>query len=83
MTQNTNNHSSTRIWAFVGYILVIYGVLIGGVGIFHLVTNHPFHTALASIHPDILWGLIMFATGIIFCLCNRKKSQDPILINDK
>lgn len=79
MAQSKNNHYSAKIWNFIGYILVIYGILIGGVGTFHLVTNHPFHTALASLHPNMLWGAVMLITGAIFCWCNRKKSTDEII----
>lgn len=75
MTQS-NKDSGAKIWNFIGYILLIYGVLIGGVGIFHWAANRPFHTALASLHPNILWGAIMFTTGAIFCWFNRSKESN-------
>lgn len=75
MTQSNSTCSNAKIWTFIGYILLIYGVLIGGVGILHWATNQPFHTALASMHPNMLWGTVMFITGAIFCWFNRDKTS--------
>ena len=71
----TKKYSETMIWTFIGYILMIYGALIFGLGAYHWIAKKPFHTALASIHPDICWGSIMLIMGFLFYFFNRKPHE--------
>ena len=62
------------IWYFVGLLLTVMGVIVTASGIYGL-SNPPEHEkVLASLHPDLWWGLVMTAGGLIFLLANRKKT---------
>jgi hypothetical protein len=50
------------VWYFIGWILLIYGILIAVTGIFEL--SNPPHTVLSSLHPAIWWGGLMFVFGL-------------------
>lgn len=75
MQNDENQHSGSMLWILIGLILMIYGVLIFGTGLYHTVTKNPFHTALANIHPDMLWGSVMFIAGLLFYVFNRKTKK--------
>jgi hypothetical protein len=49
------------VWFFIGLILLIYGVIICGTGIYEL--SHPSVTVLANLHAPIWWGAIMTVAG--------------------
>lgn len=72
MELEQKKHSGAMLWILIGYILMIYGILIFGYGLYHLVIKRPFHTALANIHPDMAWGIIMLIIGFLFYIFNRK-----------
>jgi hypothetical protein len=58
------------IWFFIGALLLIYGVLITAMGLFHLVAPPPVdaRVTLYNLHADIWWGLIMIATGLFYTI---------------
>lgn len=56
------------IWFFIGSLLLIYGVLILGAGIFHLGHPEAHHVVLADVHADIWWGALLFVIGLIYTL---------------
>jgi hypothetical protein len=54
------------IWFFVGVLLLIYGVLILGSGLYQL-GNPPEHTVvLAELHIEIWWGALMLVLGAVY-----------------
>ncbi len=53
------------IWTFIGFILIIYGVIISGAGIYYLF-HPPIYTALYQLDPSLWWGLILLVSGCIF-----------------
>lgn len=57
------------IWFFIGGILVVYGALILGSGIFELISPPPpeARVALYDLHADIWWGAFMTAFGAFYC----------------
>lgn len=61
------------IWYFVGLLLLIIGGIIILTGLYLLINPPVVKTALASMHPDIWWGGIMFIFGAIMYLKNRKQ----------
>ena len=61
------------IWYFVGLILSIMGVVIFLTGIYLLFYPPQIKTILSETHPNIWWGLIMIATGLILYYKNRHK----------
>ena len=58
------------IWFFIGGMLLVYGILITGAGLYSLAFPPPEEerVALYSLHADIWWGLIMSITGLFYCL---------------
>jgi hypothetical protein len=58
------------IWFFIGGLLLIYGVLIAGAGVFALVSPPPVEArvALFDLHADLWWGALMAVVGLAYCL---------------
>jgi len=54
------------IWFFVGSLLLIYGVLILGAGLYELVRPPQHPVVLASLHAGIWWGLLLIVLGAIY-----------------
>ena len=54
-------HHMLPVWFFIGLILLIYGVIICGTGIYEL--SHPPATVLANLHAPIWWGTVMAVAG--------------------
>ncbi len=52
------------IWFFVGVLLLAYGVLILGSGLYGLA--HPPAVVLADLHAGIWWGLLLIALGAFY-----------------
>jgi len=53
------------IWSFVGFIFIVYGLLITGTGIYYRF-NPPTHLALQHLNPTLWWGILLFVIGILF-----------------
>ena len=56
---------SLSIWSFVGFILIIYGLLIGGAGIYYCFYPYT-QTALYHLNPSLWWGALLLVVGLIF-----------------
>jgi hypothetical protein len=54
------------IWFFIGLLLLAYGVLILGAGIFELSSPPEHPTVLANLHAGIWWGALMIILGGIY-----------------
>jgi hypothetical protein len=65
-------HGHTSIWFFSGILLLAYGILIMGTGIWEL--SHPpvVEPVLWQLHAPIWWGGIMTAAGLFYTLRFRK-----------
>ncbi len=51
------------IWFFIGLLLLCYGVLITGSGLWEL-SNPPAHpVVMANLHTPIWWGILLLAIG--------------------
>jgi hypothetical protein len=62
------HNSGISIWFFIGVLLVIYGVMILGYGIYELVTNQLANVVLANLHAPVWWGAILLALGVFYSL---------------
>ena len=60
------------IWLFVGCLLLAYGALIMGVGMWELFSPPAHTTVLAELHPSLWWGALMLVVGAIFVGANSK-----------
>jgi hypothetical protein len=56
------------IWFFIGSLLTAYGVLILGTGIYHLFVPPQKQLALAYLHADIWWSLLLLVVGLIYTI---------------
>ena len=54
------------IWFFVGSLLLVYGVLILGAGLYELVRPPEHPVVLAGLHAGIWWGLLLIAVGAFY-----------------
>lgn len=62
-------HSSgISIWFFIGILLVVYGALITGYGIFELTTGHVANVVLANLHAPLWWGALLEALGLFYSI---------------
>ena len=51
------------IWFFIGLLLLAYGVLITGEGLYEL-TSPPAHpVVMADLHAAIWWGILLLFLG--------------------
>jgi hypothetical protein len=64
------------IWYFVGLFLLITGAIVTGAGLYDLINPPVQKTVLAELHPGIWWGGVIFVSGGLFLLFNRKKVVD-------
>jgi hypothetical protein len=69
----SEDHHIIPVWFFVGVLLLIYGVLIVGSGIYHLST--PPSTKLGHLHPAIWWGALLTVIGAVYVYLFRPKKS--------
>jgi len=53
------------IWFFVGLMLTVIGGIVFATGIHYLLGSPP-PTVLGELNPNLWWGAIMIAAGLIF-----------------
>ena len=58
--------SKIPIWFFIGVLLVTYGLLITGYGIYELATGKLADVALNQLHAPVWWGATLLAFGIFY-----------------
>ncbi len=61
------------IWFFIGLLLLVYGVLILGAGVFGLF--HPPRVELAELHAGIWWGALMVLIGGAYVRAYRPRRR--------
>ncbi len=52
------------IWFFIGVLLLAYGVLILGAGLYGL--SSPPNVVLANLHAGIWWGGLLIVLGAVY-----------------
>ena len=66
--------SGIPIWFFIGVLLVIYGGMIFGYGLYELSTGiYPVGVQLTELHTPIWWGGILLLVGLIYVVKFRPK----------
>lgn len=58
--------SKIPIWFFIGVLLVAYGLLITGYGIYEFATGQLADVALSNLHAPLWWGAMLLALGIFY-----------------
>ena len=64
MTEPKDNQ--VPIWYFIGLLLVVYGVLITGAGIYQLLNPPEVKTVLFELHAGIWWGALLLLLGLVY-----------------
>lgn len=55
------------IWFFIGVLLLAYGVLILGSGIYEYLNPPAVETVvLSNLHAAIWWGVLLLAMGVFY-----------------
>lgn len=76
-----DNKREIPIWFFIGSLLSVYGVLILGTGIYHLFFPPQKPLALANLHADIWWPLLLLVIGLIYTIKYWPfKAESPSLV---
>jgi len=75
MPEHSDNETKGMkpIWYFVGWLLLMIGLIVTVTGIYGLVSPPPVEqqTKLYHLHTGIWWGAIITVAGLIFLLANR------------
>ncbi len=62
------------IWFFIGALLLVYGVLITGAGIYDLVSPSDHEPVLANLHAAIWWGALLILLGAFYVIRFRPRT---------
>ncbi len=54
------------IWFFIGALLLVYGVLIFGAGLYQLAVPPERTVVLGQLHAGIWWGALLIVLGGIY-----------------
>jgi hypothetical protein len=54
------------IWYFIGILLLIYGVLITGSGLYEFVAPPARTVVHAELHAAVWWGAILLVLGAVY-----------------
>lgn len=66
--------SGIPIWFFIGVLLVVYGGLIFGYGIYEWSTGvYPVGVQLTELHTPAWWGGLLFVAGLFYVVKFRPK----------
>ena len=55
------------IWFFIGFSLLVNGVIILGAGVYDLVHPPQFPPVLFQLHASVWWGALLTLLGAFYC----------------
>jgi hypothetical protein len=58
--------SKIPIWFFIGVLLVSYGVLITGYGLYEVATGQLADVQLKELHAPLWWGATLLVLGLFY-----------------
>jgi len=58
--------SKIPIWFFIGVLLVTYGALITGYGVYEVATGRLADVALNELHAPLWWGAVLALLGLFY-----------------
>jgi hypothetical protein len=63
------HNSGIPIWFFIGILLIIYGAMIFGSGVFEWATGgYPAGVQLTHLHAPVWWGGLLTCLGIFYAV---------------
>ena len=54
------------VWFFIGVLLLIYGALILGTGLYELASPPERTVVLQGLHMNVWWGALVLALGVVY-----------------
>jgi len=54
------------IWFFIGILLLAYGILILGAGLYELASPPEHPVVLANLHAGVWWGVLLLILGLVY-----------------
>ncbi len=60
------------IWYFVGWVLIVIGMLVLAAGLYYLIFPIDLDIALRGLHMNIWWGAVLVLGGALLTFFNRK-----------
>ncbi len=73
--QNTSKRSLS-IWSFVGFIFIIYGLILTATGLYYI-AKPPTGIALAHLNPSLWWGILLLIVGLLFNWADLRSGRKP------
>ena len=64
------------IWYFVGLMLSAMGIVVLIAGIANYLSPPSRQTVLSHLHPELWWGIVMIAAGLLFFFMNRRSKTE-------
>jgi hypothetical protein len=64
------------IWLFIGTLLLVYGLMILGTGIYELYNPPERQPVLAELRAPVWWGGLLTALGLVYIIVFRPKKED-------
>ena len=75
-TPETETRKMRPIWYFVGWMLLVVGLMVVASGLINLVSPPEQKTVLYELHTSLWWGAVIAGGGVIFLLANRHATVD-------
>jgi len=63
------------IWFFIGLLLIAYGVIILGAGIYTYLNPIENTVVLSELHAGIWWGLLILVLGLYWTITEAPKKD--------
>ena len=67
----TGQDNAISIWFFIGVLLLIYGALIAGVGVYELISPPASPVVLHEMRAPLWWGALLAAIGGVYAVVFR------------
>lgn len=64
------------IWYFVGWMLLVIGILVVIAGFMNLFTQSENIKMTSYLHPDLWWGGLIVISGIFYILKFKKQTSN-------
>ena len=64
------------IWFFIGLLLLAYGILILGAGIYEYISPPEHPLVLAELHAGIWWGVLLIVMGLLYTVKFRPRRNN-------
>jgi hypothetical protein len=72
MNMQRDGKQMISIWIFIGFLLIAYGVLIMGQGMWELFVPPAKPVVLSELRAGIWWGSLILILGAVFVGANSK-----------